>query len=122
MRRVVNPHVVFAILIALGVVWTAVWAIVLLRSRRQIPFATIEGRLRRLQLVLFASFLVVGATVFVAMLRWLPYRNIRFAGLGRPQVSVEATGIQWTWMLSGPRIPADVPVEFVVRAIEAAAR
>jgi cytochrome c oxidase subunit II len=112
----VNPHVILAILIAVGVAWTAVWAIVLLRSRRQIVFATIEKRLRRLQLVLLGSFLIVGAAAFVVMLRWLPYRNIRFAGLGKPRVSVEATGMQWTWMLSGPRIPANVPVEFVVRA------
>lgn len=117
-RPAVNPHIVFAILVALGIVWTVVWATALSRSKRTIPFTTVEGPLRRLRLVLVAAFLIIGAVAFIVMLRWLPYRDIRFAGLGPPHVHVKATGIQWTWMLAGPRIPAGVPVEFDVTSFD----
>lgn len=117
-RVAVNAHVVFEILIALGVIWTAVWATALVQSRRTIPFGTVARPLRRLQLVLLVAFLAIGAAVFIAMLRWLPYRDIRFAGLGPPRVLVAVTGIQWTWEVAGPRIPAGVPVEFAVRSID----
>ena len=66
-----NPHVVFEILIALGVVWTAVWATALVRSQRVIPFATIATPLKRLQIVLLVAFLAIGTTAFIVMLYWL---------------------------------------------------
>lgn len=113
-----NPHIVFAILIALGVIWTAVWAFALSRSQRTIPFDSIKDQLRRLRFVLLVAFAVIGAAAFIVMWRWLPYRDIRFASMGAPHVLVKATGIQWIWMLSGPRIPAGVPVEFAVQSFD----
>ena len=114
----VNPHIVFAVLVALGILWTAVWAIALSRSRRTIQLTAVETPLRRLRFVLLAAFAVIGAIVFVVMLRWLPYRDIRFAGLGPPQVVVRVTGIQWAWMLSGSQVPVGVPVEFAVTSLD----
>ena len=113
-----NPHVVFDILIALAVVWTAVWATALVRSQRVIPLATIATPVRWLRLVLLGTFLAIGTTTFIVMLHWLPYRNIRFGALGTPRVQVAVTGIQWTWEVAGPRIPAGVPVEFAVRSAD----
>lgn len=113
-----NPHVVFEILIALGVVWTAVWVTVLVRSQREILFETVAASQRRLQVVLLVAFLAIGTAAFIVMLHWLPYRDIRFGGFGPPRVEVAVTGIQWTWEVAAPRIPAEVPVEFAVQSAD----
>ena len=113
-----NPHIIFAILVALGICWTAVWAMALSQSRRTIQRTVVDASLRRMRVVLLASLSVVGIVVFLVMLRWLPYHDIRFARFGPPHVHIEATGIQWTWIVSGPRIPAGVPVQFDVTSFD----
>ena len=111
-----NPHVVLAVLIALGVIWTAGWAVVLLRSPRAVPFMTIERSETRVRLVLLASFATIAIVLSILTLRWLPYQGTRIADLGRPPVTVAVTGAQWNWTLSRTRIPMGVPVEFAVSA------
>jgi cytochrome c oxidase subunit 2 len=111
-----NPHVVLALLIALGVIWTAGWAAVLLRSPRAVPFESIEGSETSVRLVLLASFSAIAIVLFMLTLRWLPYQGTRVAELGPPRVTVAVTGAQWSWVLSRTRVPMGIPVEFAVNA------
>jgi cytochrome c oxidase subunit 2 len=109
-----SPHVVFVILIALGVVWTAFWAFVLVQSRRAIPFDELERPETRLRLVLLGGLGVVSIVLFGLTLRSLPFPNTRTARVGVPQIVVDATGMQWSWMLSRRELPARVPIAFAV--------
>jgi cytochrome c oxidase subunit 2 len=111
-----NPQLVLGILIALGVVWTAGWAAVLLRRPLAAPSGTSEESENRVRLVLLASFSAIGIVLFLLTLRWLPFQGARIAKLGPPQVMVAVTGSQWSWTLSRTRIPMAVPVEFAVSA------
>ena len=111
-----NPHVVFAILIALGVVWTAVWATAIFRSQRPVPFAAVERSEQRLRLALLAIFVSIAVVLFVLTLRWLPFRGTRVAEFGEPRLSVAVSALQWSWTMSPDRIPMHVPIEFAVQA------
>lgn len=111
-----NPHLVLAVLIALGLLWTAGWATVLLRSARAVPVEINERLETRVRLVLLASFATIAAVLFILTLRWLPYQGMRIAELGPPPITVTVTGAQWSWALSRTRIPPGVPVEFAVSA------
>jgi cytochrome c oxidase subunit II len=113
-----NPHVVFVVLIALGVVWTACWAAVLVKSRRAVPFEVVEGLEKRTRLVLLAIYTAISIGLLILTLRWLPYRAARVAELGAPRVRVAVTGGQWAWMLSSRQVPAGVPIEFAVAALD----
>lgn len=110
-----NPHFVFALLIVLGAVWTACWATVLLRSRQpMVPFEAVEKPETRIRVILLAGLAVVAIVLFALTLRWLPFRETRVAMTGTPQVTVTATGMQWSWTLSRRQLPAGVPIEFAV--------
>lgn len=111
-----NPHIVLAVLIALGVLWTASWATVLLRSPRAVPVEVNERLETRIRLVLLASFAAIAIVLFILTLRWLPYQGTRIAELGPPSVTVAVKGAQWRWTLSRTRVPMGVPVEFAVSA------
>src|SRR5512146_2390759 len=103
-----NPHVVLAVLVVLGVIWTAAWATVILRSPHAVPFEPIEGSESRVRLVLLASFAAIAIALFILTLRWLPYEGTRVAALGPPQITVAVTGVQWRWTLSRTHIPIGV--------------
>ncbi|HEX5435967.1 MAG TPA: hypothetical protein VFW98_02320 [Gemmatimonadaceae bacterium] len=109
-----NPHIVLAVLIALGIIWTAGWATVLFRSPRAVPFESIEGSETRLRLILLASFAAIAIVLFILTLRWLPYQRTRIAELGLPSVTVAVKGAQWSWTLSRTHVPMAVPIEFAV--------
>jgi len=109
-----NPHGVLAVLIILGAVWTACWTVVLVSSRRTVPFEQLEKSETRLRLVLLGGFAVVSIVLFALTLRWLPYRESRIASLGAPHALVTVTGMQWSWTLSRRQLPVGVPIEFAV--------
>ncbi|HEX5386766.1 MAG TPA: hypothetical protein VFW66_08720 [Gemmatimonadales bacterium] len=111
-----NPHVVLAVLIALGLIWTAGWATVLLRSPRAVPVETIQKSEARVRLVLLTSFAAIAIVLFILTLRRLPYQGTRIMELGPPPVTVAVTGAQWSWILSRTRVPEGVPIEFAVSA------
>jgi cytochrome c oxidase subunit II len=109
-----NPHLVLVALIALGVIWTAAWAFVLVRSRRQQPAESLEQPERRVRVWLLVVLASIGLGLFALSVRWLPYRTERVAELGAPRIAVKVVGVQWGWALSRTSLPVGVPVEFSV--------
>lgn len=115
-----SPHAVLWILIALGIVWTIGWAMVLVRSTRAPALAErdLERSETRVRLTLLALFASAGLVLFLLTLGWLPYHGSRVAHVGQPQVTVNVTGVQWAWMLSRHRLPAGIPIQFDVRGAD----
>ena len=66
-----NPRLVFWVLLALGAVWTTVWAFVLLRSRSGPAFEVIEPAENRLRLRLLFTFAAILLAAFALSLRKL---------------------------------------------------
>lgn len=108
------PHLVLFVLIALGIVWTAGWAMVVVHSGRAVPFEELEGSETRVRLWLLAGLAAAAIVLFILTLRWLPYEGARANETGPPALSVAVTGAQWTWTLSRTRVQAGVPVDFAV--------
>ena len=113
-----EQRLVFWILAALGVVWTAAWGFVLARSRPVSAFETIEPAENRLRRQLLLAFSVISLTVFALSLRWYPYVSFRVRALGAPADTIQVTAMQWAWSLSRTELPAHVPLEFVVRSLD----
>jgi len=111
-----SPRLVFWVFIALGAVWTAVWALALLRSRRGPAFEAIEPAEDRLRLRLLFVFAVIFLGVFALSLPGYPYPRFRARALGAPADTVSVIAMQWAWSMSRDTVPAGVPVEFVVRS------
>jgi cytochrome c oxidase subunit 2 len=111
-----TPELVFWVLVALGVVWTAAWAIVLVRSRPGPGFDVIEPVENRLRLRLLIIFGGIGLVLFALTLHAYPYLRFRERALGAPRETISVLGVQWGWSLSRNTVPARVPVEFVVRS------
>lgn len=109
-----NPQLVLGVLLILGLLWTLAWAWVLRSTRRTIPYAEVVPKVTSLRRRLFYVILAVMIVVFLVSMRWLPYRSVRAAVLGEPQVSVEVVAQQWLWTFSQNEVPSGVPVEFVV--------
>jgi cytochrome c oxidase subunit 2 len=114
----VNPHFVLAILLALGTIWTAGWAWILVQSRRALPSDSLERSERRVRVGLLIAFGVIGIGLFVLSFRWLPYRATRVAEFGAPRIDVKVIGVQWGWSVSRDRVPVGVPIEFSVSSID----
>lgn len=110
----VDPLAILVVLIALGVIWTVGWAVIIARSGHPVPFETLEGSETRVRVSLLAGMVIVAIVLFFLTLRALPYEAARRAELGAPRVTVMATGTQWSWALSRKQIPMGVPVEFAV--------
>lgn len=111
-----RPGLVLWALGALGALWTAAWAFVLLRSRAGPAFDAIEPVENRLRLRLLAAFGVIALLLFALTLRAYPYPRFRTQALGVPVDTVGVLGAQWGWSLDRNTVPAHVPVEFVVRS------
>ena len=111
-----RPGLVLWALGALGVLWTAAWAFVLLRSRGGPAFEAIEPAENRLRLRLLAAFGVLALLLFAVTLHAYPYPRFRTEALGVPVDTVGVLGAQWGWSLDRTTVPAHVPVEFVVRS------
>lgn len=109
-----DPHVIFAVLIALGVLWTAGWAVIMARSARPVAFEKLEGSERRTRIGLLAGLAGISLVLFVLTLPRLPFPGSRRAELGPPQLTVGATAAQWSWIISRDRLPVGIPVEFDV--------
>ncbi len=111
----IGPHVVLLVLIVLGVVWTAGWAIVIAHSGHgAVPFAELERPERRLRLWLLAGMVAVAVVLFILTLRWLPFESARAAEFGSTGVTVSVTGTQWSWALSRKQFQTGVPIDFTV--------
>jgi heme/copper-type cytochrome/quinol oxidase subunit 2 len=89
---------------------------VLLGSRHAIPDADLAPKAAALRRRLFVPVVIVLLLAFLVSLGWVPYPAVRAAILGQRQISVTADGQQWPWTLSQNRLPAHVPIEFVVTA------
>jgi len=111
-----RPGLVLWALGALGVLWTAAWAFVLLRSRPGPAFDAIEPAENRLRLRLLAGFGVIALLLFALTLHAYPYPRFRTQALGAPVDTIGVLGAQWGWSLDRTTVPAHVPVEFVVRS------
>lgn len=109
-----TPELALRIFLFLGLVWTGIWAWVLLSSRHAVAYEEVTSRAAVLRRSLFFLFFVVAVLLFIISMRGLPYPTARAATLGEPQISIQATGMQWAWILSRREIPARVPVEFQV--------
>jgi cytochrome c oxidase subunit 2 len=112
----VTPKLVLWVLVALGVLWTAAWALVLFRSGSGPGVDVIEPVERRLRLRLLALFGAVGLVLFALTLHAYPYPGFRERALGVPVDTIAVLGAQWGWSLDRTTVPARVPVEFVVRS------
>jgi cytochrome c oxidase subunit 2 len=108
------PHLVLIVLIALGIVWTAGWAMVVTHSGRAVPLEELEGSETRVRLWLLGGLAAVAIVLFILTLRWLPYEADRTNEIGSPALSVAVTGAQWTWTLSQSRFQTGVPIDFAV--------
>lgn len=114
-----NPWTPFTVFIILGAAWTAAWAWAVARSSGppaayEVVYKT-SGILRRRLLYLLAA---VFAVVFILSIRWLPYRGLAEARLGRPMAHITVTARMWQWGLSQTTIPVGVPVEFAVTSVD----
>ncbi len=113
-----NPHYVFAILLVAGAVWTAAWGFVVVRARTSLAADVVKSKSHALRRVLFVLFLVTLLVFLVVTLPRFPYYALRVAALGPPADTVSVTGLQWAWTLSHDTVPAGVPVEFDVSALD----
>ena len=86
------PHLVLFVLIALGIVWTAGWAMVIANSGRAVPLEELEGSETRVRLWLLGGLAAVAIVLFILTLRWLPYEAARTNEIGPPAMSVAVTG------------------------------
>jgi len=109
-----NPHVIFAVLIALGAVWTLGWAMIMARSGRSIAFEQLERSENRIRVGLLCGLAGIAIVLFILSLPRLPFAGSRRAELGPPQVTITATAVQWGWIISRDRLTAGIPIEFDV--------
>ncbi len=109
-----NPHVIFGVLIALGVVWTLGWAIIIARSGRSVPLQQLERSENRIRAGLLCGLAGIAIVLFILSLPRLPFAGSRRAELGPPQVTITATAVQWGWIISRDSLTVGVPIEFDV--------
>ncbi|MBI2941264.1 MAG: cytochrome c oxidase subunit II [Chloroflexi bacterium] len=112
----IDPKLVFGVLVALGLVWTGVWGWILVGSQQKAPDTEVGPKAAALRRRLFYLFLPLAVVIFVASMIWLPYPAARAGIVGQPQLSVNVTAQQWSWTLGQTEVPSRVPVEFVVTA------
>ncbi len=108
--------VALGLLVALGLVWTAIWLRVVSRVRDAAAYPPIYAKAARLRRRGFYALGAVLLAAFAASLWFLPYAPVRALTLGKPAVSVDVTGSQWSWKLSAKTVPSGVPIEFRVTA------
>ncbi len=110
-----RPHVVLFVLVALGAVWTAGWAIVIAHAGSSVvPLEELEHSENHVRLWLLAGLFAVAVVLFFLTLRWLPYESARDTELGAPALTVSVSGAQWAWTLSQNRVREGVPIDFAV--------
>ena len=80
-----NPHVIFGVLIALGVVWTLGWAIIIARSGRSVPLQQLERSENRIRAGLLCGLAGIAIVLFILSLPRLPFAGSRRAELGPPR-------------------------------------
>ncbi|HEY9516677.1 MAG TPA: hypothetical protein VIQ74_13455 [Gemmatimonadaceae bacterium] len=110
-----TPHIVLFVLIALGIVWTAGWVVVIARSGSAVPLEELESSETRVRLWLLGGLAAIAIVLFFLTLRSLPFERARANQIGPPALTVAVTAAQWTWILSRTRVQAGVPVDFAVR-------
>jgi cytochrome c oxidase subunit 2 len=113
-----NPREVFWAFLLLAGVWTLIWGAVLLRAGSAVPYPELAPRVARLRRRLLLVLGLGVAVIFFVSLRGLPYPTRRLAALGPPDVTVDVSGIQWTWQLNRTEVPAGAVVEFAVTAAD----
>ncbi len=109
-----NPMLLFVGFCILAVIWTAIWAWVLLSVRRPASYPQIEASASTLQRHLFYVAIALVIIIFLVSIYWLPYAFIRSGVLGPPAVRVSVLAEQWAWTFSQDRFRAGVTVEFDV--------
>jgi len=107
----------FALFVLLSVVWTLIWAFVLVRSGPPtLTYAAVAKRAAAIRVWLFWTFGSVLFVLFVLSVYFFPYRAFAMRRMGRPQLKVEVVGKMWTWEIHPDSIPAHTMVEFDVTA------
>lgn len=111
-----NPRLVLWLLIAIGAIWTAAWAFVLLRSRPGQAFEEIEPAENRIRLWLLFVLTLVLFAAFALTVSAYPYARFRSRALGAPIDSVRVMGMQWGWSVTPHTVRVGVPVLFAVQS------
>lgn len=114
----INPRSVFAILIGMGVVYTAIWSWVMLGSGKAAGEKTAGAGIGRLRMRLMYLLIAAAAIVFVSTQMLLPYQPVRELTVGAPQVVVTVNASQYQFALSNSTLPANVPIEFAVTSFD----
>lgn len=109
-----TPIILFVGFCILAAIWTAIWAWVLLSTRRPIDYERIEGSASNLRRRLFYVVSALVVAIFLSSIYWLPYAFIRGGVLGSPVTKVKVLARQWSWTFSQDKFRTDVPVEFDV--------
>ncbi|HEY7119435.1 MAG TPA: hypothetical protein VH475_22780 [Tepidisphaeraceae bacterium] len=100
------------VLIALGVIWTAIWLRIVTSVPRIEQESVVDrgtAMLRRRLVFPLGAVLLIGIAL---SLYWMPYPSVRGRTLGQPEMSVDVSALQWAWVISEQKIPANTRVEF----------
>lgn len=111
--------VAYLVFIALGLIWTISWAVVVSRTGR--PVFAYEVVAKGAAVIRRRLFGILGIILLGAMagsIYFFPYRTLAVSRLGEPEVKVDVTARMWQWKLSETRIPAHKVVEFAVQAAD----
>ncbi len=114
----VDPRYVFALLIGMGIVYTAIWSWVMLGSKKKAEEKVVGAGIERLRMRLFYLLLAVAVIVFASTQAFLPYQPVRELTVGAPKMVVTVNASQYQFALSNSTLPANVPVEFDVSSFD----
>jgi len=110
----VNQWNLLYLLIALGVVWTAIWLYIILNAHRIEDEPVVDQKVavyRRRLVFPVGTALLIGVAF---SLYFMPYPGVRGRTIGKPIVSVDVSALQWGWVMNQQEIPANTSVEFVL--------
>ncbi len=90
-----------------------VFLTVFLRSRKPADYEVVQSKASTLRRRFFWTLLVLGGVLTAISTVNLPYSETHGGGAPSP-VTVDVTGVQWTWLLSRTEVPVDTPIVFNV--------
>ena len=109
-----EPQVAVAIVFGLlALLLAALFVLVALQSRKEIPFARVREVAYRIRPVWFAVLAIVLAGGVISSLFFLPYS--RGANVG---AEIKVVGGQFYWSMSPPEVPAGEEVDFAVTSAD----
>ena len=117
--RQLRQLVAYLVFIALGLIWTVSWAVVVRRTGTPVlAYEVVAKGAAVIRRRLFAILGVILLGAMAASIYFFPYRAFAASRLGAPEVKVDVTAKMWQWTLSQTQIPAHKSVEFAVQAVD----